>query len=293
MSFNAFLGEMRPGFREPVYLLRSRDPFLAGEAERLIRESVDEVGRDFAFHSFDLDPPADPSAVVKEIVGTLNTYSLLSEKKSVVVRNCQRLKQKDLGLLGRYVESPSDSSTLFLFFTEASKGGKKTPLQGCRVLSLDMGEQELKKWLLSRAKDLGTTLSPQVMDYLFEMVGHEPGKLASEIDKLSLLGKQSPEVRDAADIVSGQSGANTFDFTGALVSGDKKKAFELAVALREADPGMLLGAVNWEISRRGRTGRGPGLLRSYRVLIDADTVNKSAGGPYPIELLAIRLLARK
>lgn len=293
MSFAAFLDELRSGFRAPVYLLRGSDPFLAGEAERLIRESIDPVGLDFAFHSFDLDPPADPQTMMKEIIDSLNTYSFLSERKTVVVRNCQRLRQKEMAILARYTEGPSDSSTLFLLFADASKAGKKNTLEGCRVISLDMGDQELKKWLHSRARRLGTALSPQVIDYLYEMVGSETGKLASEIDKLSLLGKTTPEVRDVAEIVSGQSGANTFDFTGALVAGDKKKAFELAVALRDSDPGMLLGAVNWEISRRGRNLKAQDALRRYRVMIDADTVNKSTGSAYPIELLTIRLLGRK
>jgi DNA polymerase III delta subunit len=293
MSFSQFLKEKDSGFRGSAYLFHGSDPFFLKEAERIIKEGIPQDRRDFALDVFDLDPSGEKAAQVKDVLDSLNTFSFFSEKKAVVVLNVQKLKQKEVEAVAAYLADPSDSSTFFLFYNDTLRANKKASFPGCRIISLDLNQGELREWLTARAREAGISITAEVFDFMTGVLGHDAGLLTAEITKLSLLGKNRIELKDAADIISGEAGVNTFEFTKALASGDKKKTFHLGNELRNNDLSMLLGAINWQISNQ-KTAQSPArLLQKYRALLDADTVNKSTGSAYPLELLITKLLDRK
>ncbi|MGE5894501.1 MAG: DNA polymerase III subunit delta [bacterium] len=293
MSLRQFQKEKEAGFSHHAYLLYASDPYFLAEAERAVREGIDSSQRDFSLDVYDLDPASDLSPPMQEIFDSLNTFSFFAGKKSVIVRNAQKMKQKELDLLSAYLSRPSDASTLFLLYNDALKAAKKAQFSSCRIIALDLTQAELQEWLISYAKGLGISLSGKVITFLIDMLGSDAGLLTSEINKLSLLGRKQIEIRDAAGIISGEMSADTFEFTRALSEGDKKTAFDLARSLREGDVSMLLGAINWQFSRRGGMQDPESLLRLYRTLVEADTVNKSTGSTFPLELLIAKLLVRK
>jgi DNA polymerase III delta subunit len=292
MSYRQFLKEKDNGFKESVYLLYGTDPFFLKSAETMIKTGINEEHRDFGLDIYDLEPASAKKVSMKEVLDSLNTFSFFSENKMVIVLNIQKLKKAELQDIEGYLANPSSSSTLFMFHAGKLKATTKKSTSGCRSMSLDHTAQELKGWLSSYAKEKGISMSSQVSDYLTVILGNDAGLLASEINKLSLLGKDTIELRDLGDIIYGEAGIDTFEFTGALASGNRKKAFNLLRGMNDADSNMLLGAINWQISRlKGRKSSGT-MLKYYKTLLEADTINKSTGSTYPLELLATKLLGR-
>ena len=292
MSFRQFLKEKDEGFRENTYLLYGGDPYFLKNAETMIKAGINEEQRDFGLDIYDLESASAKKVSLKEILDSLNTFSFFSENKVVIVQNIHKLKKAELDAIEGYLADPSDSSTLFMFYIGKLKANVKKITSGCKTISLDHTAQELRGWLSTYSKEKGISLSPQVSDYLSEILGNDAGLMSAEINKLSLLGKDKIELKDLGDIIYGEAGVDTFEFTGALSSGNRKKAFRLSKDLRGTDSGMLLGAINWQISRlKGRKSSGR-MLKYYKTLLEADTVNKSTGSSYPLELLVTKLLDR-
>jgi DNA polymerase-3 subunit delta len=292
MSFRQFLKEKDTGFMENTYLLYGSDPFFLKNAEAMIKAGINEEHRDFGLDIYDIESASAKKVSLKEILDSLNTFSFFSENKVVIVQNIHKLKKAELDLLEGYLANPSDSSTLFMFYNGKLKANVKKITSVCKSISLDHSAQELRVWLSAYTKEKGISLSPQVSDYLSEILGNDAGLLASEINKLSLLGKDKIELKDLGDIIYGEAGVDTFEFTGALSSGNRKKAFRLSRDLSGTDSGMLLGAINWQISRLKGRKSSDQMLKYYRTLLEADTVNKSTGSSYPLELLVTKLLDR-
>jgi len=291
MNFSKFMQEREKGFPAAAYLLHGSDTFFLKEAERLIREATDREQRDFAVDTYDASEVSG-AELMREVMDSLNTFSFFGGKKSVILLNVQKLKKAELTMVEHYLESPSTSATLFLFFSGKPNKTAEKALRKCTVIFTDPGERELKKWLVARARDEGVEFSSDVIDYMTGLFGGEAGILSSEISKLALTGKSRIAMEDIEGLVSGEADLNTFELTRAVTSGNRKKAFSLSPHARHADPQMLIGALNWQVARlKGKIPR-ERLVHYFRVLLQADIINKSTGTTYPLELIISKLLCR-
>ena len=292
MSFRQLIKEKEQGFPQCAYLLHGSDPFLLKETEKSIRETLDKDHQDFGLDMYDIESSSGRSVSLKQILDSLNTFSFFSEKKIVLVQNIQKLKKAELSVLQDYLANPSDASTLFLFFNDTLKANRKASFSTCTIISLDLNQRELKSWLSSYAQERGITLTPRVIEYLIVLVGNDAGLLSSEVNKLSLLGRRKIETKDLHNIIYGEAGVDTFELTRAISSGDRTKAFRLAKELRTVESNMLLGAINWQLSRNRTRRSSLEMFRYYQTLLEADTINKSTGTSYPLEILITKLLSR-
>lgn len=293
MSYRQFARERDQGFSGKCYLFTGKDHFFLKEIEKEIRGGIDEGQADFSLDMYDLDTAADKGTPVRDIVDSLNTFSFFAGNKTVIVQNVQKLKKKDLEPLSSYFLDPSDSSKLFLFYNDTLAANRKKPFEGCKIISLDLNEQELKAWLSEHAKNLGIRISSQALDFLYMVLGADSGLLISEVTKLSLLNKETIDVNDLAGVVTGEAGVDTFEFTRAIISGNRKKAFSIARTFRNDDLSMVLGAINWQVSKSRAQAPLSKRLHDYTAMLEADTLNKSTSGGYPLELLVSKLLGRK
>ncbi len=241
---------------------------------------------------YDLEASAGRSAAIKGVLDSLNTFSFFSDRKTVIVQNINKLKKAELQPISAYLGDPSTTSTLFMMYHGQLKAAQREAFSPSAIISLDMDRHELRSWTAEYAMRAGLTMQEQIVHYLMEMLGNDAGLIVSEIDKLSLLGKDRIDMKDVAGVLYGEADVDTFELTRAIASGNRKAAFKLASAFRDADSGMLLGALNWQITRnRGRIDPKK-LFYNYGVLLEADTMNKSAGTRYPLEILITKLLSR-
>src|SRR5512139_2446126 len=93
MSTRQFQQELEKGLPSPAYLLHSTDDFLLYEVLSAIRDQVGAADS-FNFDLFDCESPDHPlrGEVVADI---LNTLPFLSSRRTVIMRNVQKLSKKE------------------------------------------------------------------------------------------------------------------------------------------------------------------------------------------------------
>jgi DNA polymerase-3 subunit delta len=299
MSFQSFLKEIEKGLPLPVYLLHASDPFLHREVVEKIRRLVPEAERDFNFQVFDLSPAGEEGTTVGQILDVANTVSFFGGRRfTVLLGNLQKLPKKDLGILVHYVSNPAPDTAFVMLHTGALTRDSRDKFGGLKPVSLDLKGAEIPSWLKHRARTRGIEISDEAADYLIEIVGADLGLLSSEVEKISLIGKNKIEIEDISEIVTGERLYSIFDLVNALRMKDAGKVFKIYRTLREtADDYGLIGALNWQYGRNLHAEASPAgkeySLRVFELLHDADVDIKSSGRTFPMEYLLVKLLRLK
>ncbi|MEW6052564.1 MAG: DNA polymerase III subunit delta [Nitrospirota bacterium] len=296
MSYQAFLKEIEKGLPSPVYLCHASDIFLHREAVEAIRRTVPEPERDFNLHIYDLLLPGDEGIPFGQILDVANTVSFFGGKRiTVLLLNLQKLSKKEMESLSTHIMSPPDNSVLVLLHLGSLGKEAREKLGRVKPLSLDIREAEIPAWIMQRALARGIKITDKASDYLIGLVGPDLGLLASEIEKISLLGKTTIGADDIADIVTGERSFGIFDLVNALRSKDPERVFRIYKTLRETSEDYgLIGALNWQYGRSMQTSRTPAekayLLKVFEILHSTDREIKSSGRTFPMEYMLVRLL---
>ena len=296
MSLQTFLKEIDKGLPAPVYLFYAQDPFLCREAIEAIRGLVPPTERDFNLHIFDLSMPGDEPMTFAQILDVANTVSFFGARRfTLCIGNPQKLLKKDQERLDSYISKPAPGSVFVLLHNGDLSKEAREKFQALKPLSLDIRESEIPHWIKQRAKVKGLEISDEASDYLIGLIGPDLSLLSSEIEKISLLGKQAIDVDDILDIVTGGRLYSIFDLVEALREKDAEQVFAIYKTMREtAEDYSLIGALNWLYARKlhSRNSRAENeyLLRVFELLNKADIDIKSSGRTFPMEYLLVKLL---
>lgn len=300
MSVKAIEEEIKKGLKGPSYLLYANDPFLLKEALSTIKAALPQgMDGDFNFNAYDLESP-DPTPPIDQLIDVLNTLPFMGGRKTVVIENCHKLNAAGAKAIGAYLGNQSPESLLLMtyhlkyerFAEKKSKEEKiKSTYKGARIMELNVREAEFPIWVAQRARARGISIERAEAAILIELVGHHLGLLASEIDKLSLLGKPAIGRDDILAMVRGSGDYGMFeDLVPALDRKDLPMATRICKKLVETnDPIMMLGALNFHFAKQSTTARKK--RKIYRILNEADKLIRSSGGAYPMELLIFKLLS--
>lgn len=234
----------------PAYLLQGQ-AFLAEEAIDKIRaEHKTDPLSELSF---------DATAEAAEIIGALQTSSLLGGIRLVTVRDAQDLKKEHAEALGAYLDSPSPDSVLVLVAEGKTKVDAAIKATGA-VISLDSPKgRKLLSWLKERARDHKVKLDDRGGWSLIDTVGTELRDLDGALSQLATsLGTGAAigaaEVRGAFPRLADE---RVFAFTDAV--GDRKLSDAMTTLRRLLDQGdeplVLFGSLNAHIKRMLRARR--------------------------------------
>jgi DNA polymerase-3 subunit delta len=294
MSFKNLLDEIKKGLPSGSYLLTASDRFLHVEAATLVRDLVPSEERDFNFHTFDLLSAEQEKPSFDHILDVVNTVPFFTGRKYVVVENFQKTAKKDMKKIEGYLQNPSKSAVLVLLHEGSLKKDAREGLKGVKHIVLDIREGDIPAWISEKAKRKGLTLSRDAAEYLLFMIGPDLGMLSTEVEKLTLLGKDAIQKEDIREIIEGKRSYGAFDLINAIRARDTEQAFRIYGKLRETEEAYsLLGALNWQYAQMMGEKKSPGekdyLYNVFRLLNRADMGIKT-GGFYPLELLLVKLL---
>ena len=159
-----------------VYLLTG-EPFLAGEALSKLRR---EVGSDPLS-----DVTFDSDVEVAELMGALQTPSLLGGARLVVVHGAESLLKEQAEAISAYVEAPSGSAVLALVSSGRSKVDAAVKKHGA-VITLEAPKgRRLVGWIRERARDHSITIDDRGGWALVDSVGVELRDLDAALSQLA------------------------------------------------------------------------------------------------------------
>ena len=159
----------------PVYLL-SGEAFLADEA--LARIRADEGTDPLSEAHFDADTE------IAEIIGAVQTPSLLGGRRLVVVRDAEGFKKEQVETIGAYIESPSTSSVLVLIASSRSKLEAAVKKVGTQI-TLDAPKgRRLASWVREKARDHELVLDDRAAWAMIDTVGTELRDLDVALEQL-------------------------------------------------------------------------------------------------------------
>jgi len=246
MSQKQFQNELRKNLPSPLYILYSTENFLLYEALSLIKEQLH--GADvFNFEVFDIES-SDPRVPMEDMLDSLNTLPLMSQRRTVIIRNIQKLTKKDIKKLEVYLENPSSTSLLVMLIEgRAPKLFEDRSVKNLVGISLNIREIDMPWWVKEKGKRKGLTFTDGAVEYLISSVGTDPGMLHAEIEKFSSWGKNVIDIPDIKAMVYAGVEYTGFDLFEALMKRDAGEVFRIFEHLsRTIAPQMLLGALNWK-----------------------------------------------
>lgn len=292
--------DLAKALKGPACLIYAEDTFLLKEAVSELKAHIlAEPGADFNFSAFDIESP-DAVPPIEHIIDILNTLAFMGGRKTVIIEGVHKMKADAQKSLSAYLKKPSPEAALImthiLKYERAME--RKTKLEkinktfdGARIIEIKLREAEYPGWVAARAKARGVTIAPAEASLLVELIGHDLGLLASEVEKFSLLGNTTVTREDIMRMVRGSGDYDAFDLTRAM--DDKNKALAMKICRHlttTQEPIMVLGALNYHYGKHGWTSQGK-KRKVYALLNEADRLLRSSSGAYPLELLIVKLLS--
>jgi DNA polymerase-3 subunit delta len=170
---------------KPVFALFGDDPYLRHEAlQAIVRSTLGSQPDEMAVSRF-----AGESAGLSDVLDELRTLPFLSKCRIVVVDNADPFITAHRKELEAYADRPSSSGTLVLMaklWNGSTRLAKLVEKMGLAVDCKTPDERSLVGWMLQHAKEQSAKLDEDAARLLLELVGPEPGILATEVEKLAV-----------------------------------------------------------------------------------------------------------
>ena len=247
----------------PVYLLTGEEGFLIDRAlSRLVTRALSGAPRDF---NLDVFYARDSRA--EDVVAQADTLPMMAERRVVVLKEADRLR--DPLPLNKYLESPSEYTTLILVAEDADKAkeaaiAKALPGPGVHVHFYRPFESEVSNWVRILAREAGYTIEGDAAAFIKEALGDDIALIEAELNKLfNYAGERKKVTLDDVKESLGEYGLPlVFDLIDAALVKKTGKALEvLSRLLKDGEqPLMILGmmAQHWRklLDARERKTRG-------------------------------------
>jgi len=211
-----------------IYVIAGKDEFLANvECEKLLNQLLRPEQRAMGLFS------AQPEEVTAaEIFDELRTLPLFSHKQVVLLKSADDFISANRPLLEKYFDNPSNCGTLVLTvhsWPKNKKLARKLSTVGRLITVGNLKGRQLPQYLITYANGKhGKVLSKLTAEVLVELVGDEPGRLCSELDKLAVfVGDEKTITLDHLEATIGHNRLfDAFAIIEAMMAGRTAQALE-------------------------------------------------------------------
>lgn len=184
----------------PVYLISGEEHFLIDEAVKQLEKKIntDSLNRE-VFQA--------PDVLGKDIVFAVETLPFLTDKRVVILKMANKLKNADYEVITRIIENPVETSCFIILFPEKLKGttSKRKDLislcsdsENCICVECKkFYEKDAKGFVVQEFKARGKTTSYDVVNQIVNESGTDLLNLSNEIEKICLfIGKDKKEITE-------------------------------------------------------------------------------------------------
>lgn len=172
---------------------------------------------------------------------TLDTFSIFSTRKLIIIKNSECFDKKELTILGDYFSSPSDTQSLLVVAAKINLTQKawKTMAASCVHVSCEPPKwaSMLQTWLKAMLGELGRKMTTEASAQFTSRVELDYSSAYSELCKLLLLTDSKSIITDKDVMRSiGVSRAGTLtDFYKAIGTRDKRQVISAISMMLQSD----------------------------------------------------------
>ena len=214
----------------PIYFLAGEETFLLEDCLKRIEKkiNIDDLNRE-VFQA------AESSG--RDILNSVETLPFLTEKRIVVLKMANKLKNDDFKIVEQIVENPVDTTCFIIIFPDKVKNStskRKDLISICEksdncycVDCKKPYEKDVKAFIQEEFNNKGKTIDQDVVQQIVNDAGLDLQNVSNEIEKISLyLGKDktSVTVEDFIKISGFTKEINIFMLTNSIEEKDLKKA---------------------------------------------------------------------
>jgi DNA polymerase-3 subunit delta len=230
---------LKRGKFSTLYLFHGEESFLIDEAlHMLVNAAIDESQR-----AFNLDVVSANDVDARDIVARASAFPMMADRRVVVVRDVERLAERDMELLRHYVETPSATTCLVCTAAKADMRRKlftTIKKNGVAIEFKELYENQLPSWIDQRVRKRKGTITPEAAKLVAAYVGSSLRDIENELEKLFLYlgGRTEITADDVATVVGFTREYNVFELQKAV--GEKNLRRAAAILERILDAGERL-----------------------------------------------------
>lgn len=233
-DYNAIMADIKARRFSPIYLLTGDEGyFIDAICDSLSASILNEAERSFnqiTVYGLDGNPG--------NIVNMCRQMPMMGSYEVIIVREAQQMQK--LENLVHYTSSPQNSTILIVCYKNKEQGrgiDKRTAFyKSCvkngRVFeSVRPREYEVDQWLTSYIENTGYKITAKALSMLKEHVGMDIGRMAREINKLSVSMNEGERVINDVHIeqyVGVSKEFNNFELNDAVLKQDVARAMRIA-----------------------------------------------------------------
>jgi DNA polymerase-3 subunit delta len=218
-----------------VYFLYGEETFLVDEALKVIKSKVLEEGA----HDFNFDSFIAPETSTGHVRDAVETLPVMCERRLVVYKNVESLKDDAWGELEPVFAKPFDSATLVLVAGKIDKRKKHIKRLQSAAVFVELKkpfDNQIPIWIEYIAHLNDVKLSGEATAAIQELVGTNLSEVNNEIKKIrQFLGakRKNIELEDVLTVVSRARVESVFNLTDAIGRRDRAQALVCLANLLE------------------------------------------------------------
>jgi len=228
MDHNIVLKDIKHKKFEKVYFLHGEESYYIDVITQSLLDNVlEEHERDFN-QTIVYGKEQDVSSLVAD----LRSYPMMSDRRLLVLKEAQEMK--DIDKLESYFENPTDTTIFVLNYKHKTFDSRKKLIKlaasnGLVYKSDKVRDYQMTDWIRSYVKSHGYEISSKATMLLVEFLGNDIGKVANELDKLSLLIQKGTTINEVhiEENIGISKDYNIFELTNSLGTYDVPKAFRI------------------------------------------------------------------
>ena len=279
LTFDELRSELSQRKFSPVYLFYGEEDLLAEEATDLIINSAMSPEQ----QGFNLDVVYGNDADTRDILSHASSFPMMADRRVVVVRELDKLVNKEL--LSSYLEQPSPSTCLVLHSTKPDFRKKPyvTAKRSATVIKFEpIREYQIADWIRTRVRQQGREIGPEAVKILAAYVGPPLREIQNELDKLYIFVREKRAISsdDIRAVIGVSKEYNIFELQNVIGSKNLARSTEILSRMLDAGESPILIIIMltryfttlwklFDLRRRGSTelasaiGVNPYFLKEY------------------------------
>lgn len=232
MASENILVDLKNKIYKPVYWLEGEESYFIDEIINYAENKILSESE----ASFNLTIFYGKDADWAEVINACKQYPMFSDKKVVLLKEAQSMKEKELERLESYINNPLSSTMLFVSHKDKKIDGKtkfakllkaKTELLSTKKLY----PNQLPDWSRGMIQKLGLSIEQKALMLLVDHIGNDLSRIHNEIEKLAvnLKGRTTITEDDIEKYIGISKEFNVFELQDAI----GKKNFEKAIRINQ------------------------------------------------------------